>query len=142
VVADIPLEPSQSAPAGRERDHSHAHATICGERRPYVHHGYTSDTLGTATADAKNKGVVVVEEPEEDPVPNQWVAFSAEASPLDRVSAWVNSLGDASFHVVDEEDATEHGARPPPRRSEIVELSTAGGMRQPQAKRRVADVAA
>lgn len=35
-----------------------------------VHHGYTSDTLGTATTDAKNKGVVAVEEPEEDPVPN------------------------------------------------------------------------
>ncbi|KAL5653355.1 hypothetical protein ACJX0J_038813, partial [Zea mays] len=107
-----------------------------------VHHGYTSDTLGTATADAKNKGVVAVEE---DPVPNQWVAFSAEASPLDRVSAWVNSLGDASFHAVDEEDdATLHGARPRPRprRSEIVELWTAGGKRQPQAKRRAADEAA
>jgi hypothetical protein len=76
-----------------------------------VHHGYTSDTLGIATADAKNKGGVAVEEPEEDPVPNQWVAFSAEASPLDRVSAWVNSLGDASFHAVDENDATGQASR-------------------------------
>lgn len=104
------------------------------------HNGYTSDTLDTATADAKNKGVAV----EEDPIPNQWVAFSAEASPLDRVSAWVNSLGNGSFHAVDDGDVTGHdgdgSARP--QCSEIVELWTAGGKRHSQAKRRAADEAA
>ncbi|XP_066356688.1 uncharacterized protein [Miscanthus floridulus] len=109
----------------------------------HQHDGYTSDTLGAVTADAKNKGVAM----EADPIPSQWVAFSAEASPLDRVSAWVNSLGDGSFHSVDEDDATGHGGASRPRRprcSEIVELSTtAGGKRHPpQAKRRAADEAA
>lgn len=112
----------------------------------HQHDGYTSDTLGAVTADVKNKGVAV----EADPFANhQWVAFSAEASPLDRVSAWVNSLGDGSFHAVDEGDATGHSdddgaARPRPRCSEIVELSTAtaGGKKYPQAKRRAADEAA
>ncbi|PWZ53911.1 Dynein assembly factor 1, axonemal [Zea mays] len=109
--------------------------------------GYASDTLGTATADdAKEKGVAVEEEGPR--VPTQWVAFSAEASPLDRVSAWVNSLGNGSFHAVDEDGgATGHGgdgaSRPRPRRSEIVQLPTsaAGGRRhpQPQAKRRAAE---
>ncbi|CAD6209938.1 unnamed protein product [Miscanthus lutarioriparius] len=141
-------QPPQPAPAGRERDHAHA-ATIAGERRrrrrrrsgaAHQHDGYTSDTLGAVTADAKNKGVAM----EADPIPSQWVAFSAEASPLDRVSAWVNSLGDGSFHAVDEDDATGHGGASRPRRprcSEIVELSTtAGGKRHPpQAKRRAAD---
>jgi hypothetical protein len=110
----------------------------------HQHDGYTSDTLGAVTAaDAKNKGVAV----EADPIPSQWVAFS---SPLDRVSAWVNSLGNGSFHAVDEGDATGHfgdggASRPQPRCSEIVELSTttAGGKRHPpQAKRRAADEAA
>jgi hypothetical protein len=112
----------------------------------HQHDGYTSDTLGAVTADAKNKGVAV----DADPIPSQWVAFSAEASPLDRVSAWVNSLGNGSFHAIDEGDATGHfgdgGAyRRRPRCSEIVELSTttAGGKRHPpQAKRRAADEAA
>jgi len=113
----------------------------------HQHDGYTSDTLGAVTADAKNKGVAI----EADPITSQWVAFSAEASPLDRVSAWVNSLGDGSFHAVDEDDATGHGsggegaARPRRQRcSEIVELSTAtaGGKRNPEAKRRAADEAA
>lgn len=109
----------------------------------HQHDGYTSDTLGAVTADAKNKGVVV----EADPIPNQWVAFSAEASPLDRVSAWVNSLGNGSFHAVDEGDATGHfgdGASRPRCSDEIVELSTTAGgnKRQAQAKRRVVDEAA
>ncbi|OEL33021.1 hypothetical protein BAE44_0005963 [Dichanthelium oligosanthes] len=116
---------------------------------PHQRDGYTSDTLDAvtvATADkAKGKEAAV----EEDPIPNQWMAFSAEASSLDRVSAWVNSLGDGSFrvHAVDEEEpATEHGdggvgtARPGC--SEIVELPTAGKRRSPQAKRRAADEAA
>jgi len=108
--------------------------------------GYTSDTLDAATAtDAKNKGVAV----EEGPVPSQWVAFAADASSLDRVSAWVNSLGHVSFHGVDEDDdvVTARGhddddggagaARP--QCSEIVELPAAG---KRQAKRRAADEAA
>ncbi|RLN17419.1 uncharacterized protein C2845_PM02G34960 [Panicum miliaceum] len=105
---------------------------------PHQHDGYTTDTLDAVTADAKGKKAAA----EEDPIPNQWVAFSAGASPLERVSAWVNSLGDGSFHAVDEEDATEHdagGARP--QCSEIVELPTPG-KRHPQAKRRAADEAA
>ncbi|RCV46160.1 hypothetical protein SETIT_9G510400v2 [Setaria italica] len=115
---------------------------------PHQHDGYTSDTLDAitvATADAKDKDAAAVEE---DPIPSQWVAFSAEASsPLDRVSAWVNSLGDGSFHAVDEEeDAMEHDvaavARPQPQCSEIVELPAAGKRHNPQARRRAADEAA
>ena len=54
----------------------------------------------------------------------------------------MNSLGDGSFHAVDEEDATEHGGGGAlPQCSEIVELPTPG-KRQPQAKRRAADEAA
>ncbi|KAG2554170.1 hypothetical protein PVAP13_9KG645400 [Panicum virgatum] len=102
---------------------------------PHQHDGYTLDAV---TADAKGKRAAV----EVDPIPNQWVAFSAGASPLERVSAWVNSLGDGSFHAVDEEDATEHGGGGAlPQCSEIVELPTPG-KRQPQAKRRAADEAA
>lgn len=103
---------------------------------PHHHDGYSSDTSKEAAA-------------EEDPIPSQWVAFSAEASsPLDRVKAWVSSLGDGSFHAVDdEEDATEHdgvsaAARLPQAQcSEIVELPAAGKRQSPQAKRRAADEA-
>uniref|UniRef100_A0A0A9CKB8 Uncharacterized protein n=1 Tax=Arundo donax TaxID=35708 RepID=A0A0A9CKB8_ARUDO len=104
----------------------------------HQHDGYTSDTLDAvtvATTGAKDKEVAG----EEEPIPNQWVAFSAEASPLDRVNAWVNSLGNRSFHTVDEEDVAEHDARP--QCSEIVELSTTAGKRHPQAKRRTAEEA-
>ncbi|RLN42329.1 uncharacterized protein C2845_PM01G05810 [Panicum miliaceum] len=104
----------------------------------HQHDGYTSDTLDAVTADAKGMEAAA----EEDPIPNQWVAFSAGASPLERVSAWVNSLADESFHAVDEEDATEHdGGRGRPQCSEIVELPTPG-KRHPHAKRRAADEAA
>uniref|UniRef100_A0A0A9DKS2 Uncharacterized protein n=1 Tax=Arundo donax TaxID=35708 RepID=A0A0A9DKS2_ARUDO len=108
---------------------------------PHQQEGYTSDTLDAvtvATADAKDKEVAV----EGEPIPNQWVAFSAEASSLDRVSAWVNSLGNGSFHAVDEEDVTEHDDDGAPRSQcpEIVELPTAG-KRHPQAKRRTANEA-
>ncbi|KAJ4750513.1 Outer arm dynein light chain 1 protein [Rhynchospora pubera] len=48
--------------------------------------GYTSDTLETSEVVDKKKKKVI-----EDPT-NQWVAFSAETSYLDRVSAWVNSI--------------------------------------------------
>nr|CAB3501767.1 unnamed protein product [Digitaria exilis] len=87
---------------------------------------------------------------EEDTFPSQWVAFSTEDSPLDRVSAWVNSLGDdGSFHhhaaaVDEDDDATEHGgaARPSPC-SEIVEVevptTAAGKIRQQAVKRRAAE---
>ncbi|XP_062210174.1 uncharacterized protein LOC133911787 [Phragmites australis] len=104
---------------------------------PYHDDGYTSDTLDAvtaATADAKNKEVAV----DEEPIPNQWVAFSAEASSLDRISAWVNSLGNVSFHAV-HEDVTEHddgAARP--QCSEIVESSTAR-KNQGREKRRLAE---
>ncbi|KAJ3702620.1 hypothetical protein LUZ61_006325 [Rhynchospora tenuis] len=48
--------------------------------------GYTSDTLETSEVVDKKKKKVI-----DDPT-NQWVAFSAETSYLDRVSAWVNSI--------------------------------------------------
>ncbi|CAN6296193.1 unnamed protein product [Urochloa humidicola] len=83
------------------------------------HDGYSSDTLDAVT-----------------------VATVEASSPVDRVSAWVNSLGDGSsfFHAVDEDDATEH-ATAVGGCSEIVELPATAGKRQhsPQAKRRAAD---
>ncbi|CAN6290390.1 unnamed protein product [Urochloa humidicola] len=93
---------------------------------PHRHDGYSSDTLDAAT-----------------------VATAEASSPLDRVSAWVNSLGDGSFfHAVDEEDdATEHGGGGAARAqcSEIEEVPAAGGGKRQhntQAKRRAADEAA
>uniref|UniRef100_A0A0D9VQK0 U2A'/phosphoprotein 32 family A C-terminal domain-containing protein n=1 Tax=Leersia perrieri TaxID=77586 RepID=A0A0D9VQK0_9ORYZ len=57
-------------------------------------HGYASDTLDVATmADAKKKGIAVEQEP---------------MSPVDRVSAWVNSLGDTSFINACDEDVVEN----------------------------------
>uniref|UniRef100_A0A6V7QWS8 Uncharacterized protein n=1 Tax=Ananas comosus var. bracteatus TaxID=296719 RepID=A0A6V7QWS8_ANACO len=56
--------------------------------------GYASDTIEaspTHLIDKKNKKVMT------EPQNYQWVAFSAEASNLDRVNAWVNSLEDCSF---------------------------------------------
>jgi hypothetical protein len=48
--------------------------------------GYTSDTLETSeVVDDKKKKVIA------DPT-NQWVAFSAETSYIERISAWVNSI--------------------------------------------------
>nr|CAB3496832.1 unnamed protein product [Digitaria exilis] len=103
-----------------------------------------------AMAPARSRSATTPSAGEEDTIPNQWLAFSTEASPLDRVSAWVNSLGDdGSFHhhaaaVDEDDDATEHGgaARPSPC-SEIVEVevpTTAGGkIRQSAAKRRAAE---
>ncbi|KAL6645228.1 hypothetical protein ACP70R_016836 [Stipagrostis hirtigluma subsp. patula] len=108
---------------------------------PHQRDGYTSDTLDAvtaATADAKNKELAV----EEEPIPNQWVAFAAEASPGDRVSAWVKSLGNGSFHVAGEDDdATEHdGGAARPCFLEVGE-SSAAGRSHAQAKRRTADEA-
>ncbi|TVU48112.1 hypothetical protein EJB05_07737 [Eragrostis curvula] len=116
---------------------------------PRQNDGYTSDTLDVVTAatrEPKNKEVAAEEE-EEEPIPNQWVAFSAEASSsLDRVSAWVNSLGNGSFHAVDEEeeeedDVAEHdpAARAPC--SEIVECSALAAEKHARGKRRAADEA-
>lgn len=72
------------------------------------HDGYTSDTLGAAAdGNCKNKEIAAVEE--EPTCANQWVAFSAEASSsLDRVSAWVSSLGDSSLiHAEEQEEENE-----------------------------------
>jgi hypothetical protein len=49
--------------------------------------GYTSDTLETSEVVDKKKKKKAIADPT-----NQWVAFSAETSYLDRISAWVNSI--------------------------------------------------
>ncbi|XP_020184073.1 uncharacterized protein [Aegilops tauschii subsp. strangulata] len=90
-------------PAGADHQMLHSHHQ--------QHDGYTSDTFGAA-ADGKNKEIAEVEE--EPTCPNQWVAFSAEASsPLDRVSAWVSSLVDGPLihgeEQEEEEDEEEEG---------------------------------
>ncbi|RZR92479.1 hypothetical protein BHM03_00020776 [Ensete ventricosum] len=63
--------------------------------------GYCSDTLEPSCgADLKNKKAV-----DDSDIrcrngawpPNQWVAFSAESSSFDRVSAWVHNLDDSPF---------------------------------------------
>ncbi|KAF0911206.1 hypothetical protein E2562_007976 [Oryza meyeriana var. granulata] len=102
--------------------------------------GYTSDTLDTggAMANTKNKGIAVVEEL---PIPNQWMAFSSEATSLDRVSVWVNTLRDGSFQA-DEDDFVEHedddndAARS--HCPETGEPSSFGGKGPVQARRRMA----
>lgn len=89
----------------------------------------------------KNKEVIV----EDDPgLPRHWAALS----PLDRVSAWVNSLqkNGSPFHVVDEEEedgaVTEHDARAA-WCSEIEECpsTTAAGKHRARRKRRAAEEA-
>ncbi|XP_042427970.1 uncharacterized protein LOC122015252 [Zingiber officinale] len=69
--------------------------------------GYCSDTVGPGGGtDLKNKKVV-----EESEIkfrndvwpPNQWVAFSAESSSLDRVGAWVHSLDDSPLCPIEYE---------------------------------------
>ncbi|EAZ25885.1 hypothetical protein OsJ_09722 [Oryza sativa Japonica Group] len=103
------------------------------------HDGYASDTLdaGAATADVKNKGIAVGHEP----IPNQWMAFSSEATSLDRVSAWVNSLVDNPFKaneecIVEHDDDDDDTARP--HCTEIGEPSSFGGKFPAQARRRMA----
>ncbi|KAM3231100.1 hypothetical protein ACQJBY_061329 [Aegilops geniculata] len=94
-------------PAGTHHQMLHSHHQ--------QHDGYTSDTLGAAAdGNCKNKEVAAVEE--EPTCQNQWVAFSAEvSSSLDRVSAWVSSLGDSSLLIhaeeqeEDEEEEEEEG---------------------------------
>ncbi|XP_052133877.1 uncharacterized protein LOC127752514 [Oryza glaberrima] len=79
---------------------------------PAGHHGgggYTSDTLeegpAAAAADRKNKKVMVDDSP---PIPNQWVAFSADNSLHDRISAWVNSIDNDTFRIAEEDNDDHH----------------------------------
>lgn len=69
--------------------------------------GYASDTIEaspTHLIDKKNKKVMT------EPQNYQWVAFSAEASNLDRVNAWVNSLEDCPFGPNEDEGNTNEDA--------------------------------
>ncbi|CAN6301982.1 unnamed protein product [Urochloa humidicola] len=114
-------------PLAKSRSYNDLNAVPPPARTDTPGGGYSSDTLDAVT-----------------------VATAEASSPVDRVSAWVNSLGDGSsfFHAVEEDDATDHGgsggttARP--QCCEIEEVPAAAGKRQrsPQAKRRVADEAA
>jgi len=98
---------------------------------PGRHGGYTSDTLEEGpAADRKKKKVMVDDSPSPPPfASNQWVAFCAENSLHDRVSAWVCSIeNEPPFHIAEEDenydgedntddDGDEHGecaARPRP----------------------------
>ncbi|KAI0498574.1 hypothetical protein KFK09_019462 [Dendrobium nobile] len=58
--------------------------------------GYSSDTHEPSRKPDKMK---------EKAIENQWVAFSLESSPRDRVNAWINSLADCTFN--DEEMGAE-----------------------------------
>lgn len=71
--------------------------------------GYTSDTVEPSGDMRKKKPV---EEPmsrtRTDLWPqNQWVAFSAESSSIDRVNAWVNSLEDSLLCPLNDSDNNE-----------------------------------
>ncbi|RLN41456.1 hypothetical protein C2845_PM01G43820 [Panicum miliaceum] len=97
---------------------------------PGRHGGYTSDTLDEGpAADRKNKKIMVDDSPSPPPsASNQWVAFCAENSLHDRVSAWVCSIeNEPPFRIAEEDenydggdnmdDDDEHGecaARPRP----------------------------
>uniref|UniRef100_A0A0E0K9W2 Uncharacterized protein n=1 Tax=Oryza punctata TaxID=4537 RepID=A0A0E0K9W2_ORYPU len=103
------------------------------------HDGYASDTLdaGAAKVDVKNKGIAV----DHKPIPSQWMAFSSEATSLDRVSAWVNSLVDNPFkaneeYIVEHDDDDDDTARL--HCTEIGEPSSFGGKFPVQKRRRVA----
>uniref|UniRef100_A0A0A9FUI1 Uncharacterized protein n=1 Tax=Arundo donax TaxID=35708 RepID=A0A0A9FUI1_ARUDO len=80
--------------------------------------GYTSDTFeegpAAAAADRKMKKVMMVDDGSPAAaVPNQWVAFSAENSLVDRVTAWVSSI--AVDELEDDHcDDGECAARPRP----------------------------
>ncbi|KAK3157443.1 hypothetical protein QOZ80_2AG0122380 [Eleusine coracana subsp. coracana] len=107
---------------------------------PGQHGGYTSDTH---EEDRKNKKVVTVEEDDgsspspQQPIPTnqEWVAFCADNSLLDRVSAWVSSIETDPFHVAPSEDddddveASDGGdcAASRPRALEVGEPSSAKG---------------
>ncbi|KAL6641136.1 hypothetical protein ACP70R_019317 [Stipagrostis hirtigluma subsp. patula] len=91
-------------------------------RSPGRHAGYTSDTLeegpAAAAADRKNKNVMVDDSPPPaSPIANQWVAFSAENSLRDRVSAWVCSIEAEPLPIAEDNDGDEIdecAARPRP----------------------------
>lgn len=76
-------------------------------RSPGRHGGYTSDTL---EEDRKNKKVMVDDSPPAS-VPNQWVAFCAENSLHDRVSAWVCSIENEPppFRIAEEDEDYDGG---------------------------------
>uniref|UniRef100_A0A0D9XJ47 Uncharacterized protein n=1 Tax=Leersia perrieri TaxID=77586 RepID=A0A0D9XJ47_9ORYZ len=117
--------------------------------------GYTSDTVeeippsaAATAADRKNKNAMV---DDLDPIPNQWVAFSAENSLRDRVTAWVNSIDNDTFIIAeddddddehyhgdgdDEEHGDDHVARP--RAVEVGESSGKGGAHGKSSKRSTA----
>ncbi|URE33974.1 leucine rich repeat domain containing protein [Musa troglodytarum] len=68
--------------------------------------GYCSDTLEpSCKIDKKNKKPMEEPEIRTDLWPqNQWVAFYAESSSLDRVDAWVHSLDDSPFYPIDDDE--------------------------------------
>jgi hypothetical protein len=76
-------------------------------RLPGRHGGYTSDTH---EEDRKNKKVMVDDSPPAS-VPNQWVAFCAENSLHDRVSAWVYSIENEPppFCIAEEDEDYDGG---------------------------------
>ena len=79
---------------------------------PGRHGGYTSDTLEEGpAADRKNKKVMVDDSPSPPPfASNQWVAFCAENSLHDRVSAWVCSIeNEPPFHIAEEDEDYDGG---------------------------------
>ncbi|KAJ0988619.1 hypothetical protein J5N97_006975 [Dioscorea zingiberensis] len=73
--------------------------------------GYSSDTLEpNCVPDTRNKKPMEEcgNNNRADMWPqNQWVAFSAGSSPLDRVNAWVNSLASSPFCPVDDDEIDE-----------------------------------
>ncbi|KAJ1295683.1 hypothetical protein BS78_01G241500 [Paspalum vaginatum] len=75
---------------------------------PGRHGGYTSDTLEEGpAADCKKKKVMVDDSPPPS-LPNQWVAFCAENSIHDRVSAWMSSIeNEPPIEIAEEEEEEE-----------------------------------
>ncbi|RWW01639.1 hypothetical protein GW17_00035307 [Ensete ventricosum] len=99
--------------------------------------GYCSDTMEPSRGeDLKNKKAM-----DESEIrcrngmwpPNQWVAFSAESSSLDRVNAWVHSLDDNPFCPIgdteNEDDEAVDGSSTYPTFLEIKESSTKNNTR-------------
>ncbi|PKA59469.1 Leucine-rich repeat-containing protein ODA7 [Apostasia shenzhenica] len=72
--------------------------TVAVLSAPNQKDGYSSDIHEPGQKlDIKKKNKAIAAE-------NQWVAFSLESSPLDRVDAWVNSLENCAFSAIDIED--------------------------------------
>lgn len=81
---------------------------------PGRHGGYTSDTLEEGPASdrkkKKKKKKVMVDDSPPPSVPNQWVAFCAENSIHDRVSAWMSSIeNEPPLHISEEDDNYDGG---------------------------------